>query len=50
MEDITARQRRILDYIRMTVRDRGYPPTVRVPPLEAAAPADAPVVDPAVRP
>ena len=29
MEDVTARQRRILDYIRMTVRDRGYPPTVR---------------------
>src|SRR5690348_13131956 len=29
MEDITARQRRILDFIRETVRDRGYPPTVR---------------------
>lgn len=29
MEDITARQRRILDYIRRTVRERGYPPTVR---------------------
>jgi repressor LexA len=29
MEDMTARQRRILDYIRGTVRDRGYPPTVR---------------------
>lgn len=29
MDDITARQRRILEYIRGTVRDRGYPPTVR---------------------
>jgi repressor LexA len=29
MEDITTRQRRILDFIRLTVRDRGYPPTVR---------------------
>jgi repressor LexA len=29
MDDMTARQRRILDYIRATVRDRGYPPTVR---------------------
>ena len=29
MEDITARQRRIIEYIRKTVRDRGYPPTVR---------------------
>jgi repressor LexA len=29
MEDITARQRRIIDYIRKTVRERGYPPTVR---------------------
>ncbi|HYU57824.1 MAG TPA: transcriptional repressor LexA [Actinomycetota bacterium] len=29
MDDLTARQRRILDYIRATVRDRGYPPTVR---------------------
>jgi repressor LexA len=27
--DLTARQRRILDYIRDTVRERGYPPTVR---------------------
>jgi repressor LexA len=29
MEDVTPRQRRILDYIRRTVQDRGYPPTVR---------------------
>ena len=29
MEDITARQRRIIEFIRKTVRDRGYPPTVR---------------------
>jgi repressor LexA len=29
MADITARQRRILDFIAETVRDRGYPPTVR---------------------
>jgi repressor LexA len=29
MESITARQRRILEYIRETVRGRGYPPTVR---------------------
>jgi repressor LexA len=29
MEDVTPRQRRILDFIRSTVRDRGYPPTVR---------------------
>jgi repressor LexA len=29
MEDITARQRRIVDFIRKTVRERGYPPTVR---------------------
>src|SRR5437588_11549009 len=29
MDDITARQRRILDYIRLTVQRRGYPPTVR---------------------
>src|SRR5438045_3413597 len=29
MSDMTARQRRILDFIRSTVRDRGYPPTVR---------------------
>jgi CO/xanthine dehydrogenase Mo-binding subunit len=30
--------------------DFDYPPTVSVPPLEAAAPAVAPVVDPAIRP
>ena len=29
MSDITARQQRILDFIAETVRDRGYPPTVR---------------------
>jgi len=29
VSDITARQRRILDFIAETVRDRGYPPTVR---------------------
>jgi repressor LexA len=29
MDDITARQRRIIEYIRKTVRERGYPPTVR---------------------
>ncbi len=29
MDDVTARQRRILDFIRVTVQDRGYPPTVR---------------------
>src|SRR3954466_16083035 len=29
MDDLTARQRRILDYIGTTVRERGYPPTVR---------------------
>src|SRR5256714_12787197 len=29
MDDLTARQRRILDVIRATVRERGYPPTVR---------------------
>ncbi len=29
MEKVTARQRRILDYIRETVQARGYPPTVR---------------------
>jgi len=29
MDDITPRQRRIVDYISSTVRDRGYPPTVR---------------------
>jgi repressor LexA len=29
MEDLTGRQREILDYIRTTVADRGYPPSVR---------------------
>lgn len=29
MDDLTPRQRRILDYIRTTVAERGYPPTVR---------------------
>jgi repressor LexA len=29
MDQISARQRRILEFIRRTVRDRGYPPTVR---------------------
>src|SRR3989442_1263721 len=29
MENVTARQRRILDFIRETVQARGYPPTVR---------------------
>jgi repressor LexA len=29
MEKVTGRQRRILDFIRETVRARGYPPTVR---------------------
>jgi repressor LexA len=29
MEKVTGRQRRILEYIRETVRARGYPPTVR---------------------
>ena len=29
MSDITGRQQRILDFISETVRDRGYPPTVR---------------------
>jgi repressor LexA len=29
MPDITARQQRIVDFISRTVRDRGYPPTVR---------------------
>lgn len=28
-DDLTPRQRRILDFIAQTVRDRGYPPTVR---------------------
>jgi repressor LexA len=29
MDDVTVRQRRILEYIRRTVHERGYPPTVR---------------------
>src|SRR6266540_6573234 len=29
MDDITSRQRRIIEFIRKTVRERGYPPTVR---------------------
>ena len=29
MDNVTARQKRILDYIKRTVRERGYPPTVR---------------------
>jgi repressor LexA len=29
MEELTARQQRILDFIQSTVRERGYPPTVR---------------------
>lgn len=29
MSDLTTRQQRILDFIEATVRDRGYPPTVR---------------------
>jgi repressor LexA len=29
MDNITVRQRRILDFIRQTVQERGYPPTVR---------------------
>jgi repressor LexA len=29
MDDLTTRQRRILDFIGSTVRERGYPPTVR---------------------
>jgi repressor LexA len=29
MDDLTARQRRILEYIRTATRERGYPPTVR---------------------
>src|SRR5947207_11943310 len=29
MDDLTARQRRILDFIGTAVRERGYPPTVR---------------------
>jgi repressor LexA len=29
MDELTARQQRIVEYIRRTVQDRGYPPTVR---------------------
>jgi repressor LexA len=29
MDQITMRQRRILDFIRRTIQERGYPPTVR---------------------
>ena len=29
MSDITPRQQRIVDFIAETVRERGYPPTVR---------------------
>ncbi len=29
MDDLTARQKRILDYIKRTIQERGYPPTVR---------------------
>jgi repressor LexA len=29
MSEVTARQRRIIDYIKRTVQERGYPPTVR---------------------
>lgn len=29
MDDLTSRQRRILEFIGATVRERGYPPTVR---------------------
>jgi repressor LexA len=29
MDEVTGRQRRILEYIKRTVRERGYPPTVR---------------------
>lgn len=29
MDQVTARQQRIIDFIRETVADRGYPPTVR---------------------
>src|SRR3954463_14023071 len=28
-QDLTARQRRILEFIRSTTHERGYPPTVR---------------------
>ncbi|MEX0833149.1 MAG: transcriptional repressor LexA [Actinomycetota bacterium] len=29
MDDLTSRQRKIIDFIQVTVRRRGYPPTVR---------------------
>ncbi|HAH96861.1 MAG TPA: repressor LexA, partial [Firmicutes bacterium] len=29
MEDLTARQQEILDFIRKEVREKGYPPSVR---------------------
>ena len=29
MDDLTARQRRIIEFIRQATRERGYPPTVR---------------------
>jgi repressor LexA len=29
MDDLTARQKRILEYIKRTIQERGYPPTVR---------------------
>jgi repressor LexA len=29
MDEVTTRQQRILDYIKRTIRERGYPPTVR---------------------
>ncbi|MGH2696471.1 MAG: transcriptional repressor LexA, partial [Actinomycetota bacterium] len=29
MDDLTPRQQRIVEFIRRTVQDRGYPPTVR---------------------
>src|SRR5256714_15253035 len=29
MDNVTARQRRIIEFIKRTVQDRGYPPTVR---------------------
>jgi repressor LexA len=29
MDDVTTRQRRIIEFIKRTVQDRGYPPTVR---------------------
>ena len=37
VSDITSRQQRILDFIERTVRDRGYPPTVR----EIGEPSDS---------